>query len=98
MSFDRGGRAAKPGHRHEGRRIIKNFLDVLDEHITSVTIEAPGDDEEGVDLWVIDKKGKRRAYQCKARNAGSDHWTAGDLYAKGIFKKARFQLEKIDTY
>jgi hypothetical protein len=94
MSFDRGGRAAKLGHRYEDRWIIKNFLDLLDEHITGVTIEALGEDEKGVDLWVIDKKGKRRAYQCKARNTGSDHWTAGDLHTKGIFKKARLQLDR----
>jgi hypothetical protein len=92
MSFDLGGRAAKLGHRYEGRWIIKDFLDLLDEYITSIKIEALGDDEEGVDLWVKDLSGKRRAYQCKARNAESFYWTAGDLHAKGIFKKARFQL------
>jgi len=53
-----------------------------------------GDDEEGVEFWVADQSGKRKAFQCKARNANADYWTAGALNAKAIFRNAKSQLDR----
>jgi len=50
MAFEPGGRADKLGNRYEGRWVAKQLLRLLNEDIQSVTIEAVGDDEKGVDF------------------------------------------------
>jgi hypothetical protein len=92
MGFEPGGRADKLGNRHEGRWVTKQLLRLLNEEIRSVTIEAIGDDEKGIDLWVEDTNGFRQAQQCKARNSSNEFWPIRDLKARGIFDSIRFQL------
>ena len=52
MPYETGGRADKMGNRYEHNWIIYELIDVLREKVQSVTIEALGDEEEGVDLAV----------------------------------------------
>jgi hypothetical protein len=98
MGFEPGGRADKLGNRHEGRWVAKQLLRLLNEGIRSVTIEAIGDDEKGVDLWVEYTNGLRQAQQCKARNGSNEFWPIRDLKARGILDYIRFQLERDSGY
>lgn len=94
MGFEPGGRAGKLGNRYEGHWVAKQLLRVLDEQIRSVTVEAVGDDERGVDLWVELKDGRRQAQQCKARNRGRASWSIADLCAQGVLSSLQYQLDR----
>ncbi len=94
MSYDVGGRADKLGNRYEGRWVVKQLLRLLTEEVVSVTIEAIGDDEQGVDLWVVHKDGKRISQQCKGRNGNNDSWTIAKFKQKDILENIRFQLDR----
>lgn len=100
LPYEAGGRADKFGNRYESRWVVKQLLRVLNEEITSVTIEAIGGEEEGVDLWIKNLDGSQECHQCKARNASKEYWQLGDLAARGIFEKAKKQLDsnKDTTY
>ena len=52
MAYEIGGRADKYGNRFETNWTIRKLLEVIEEKIESVTIEAIGDDEKGADLWI----------------------------------------------
>ncbi len=93
MGFESGGLADKLGNRYEGRWIAKQLLRLLNEEIQSVTIEAIGDDERGVDLWIGQNNGVRQAQQCKARNRSEESWSINDLKSRNIFNHAKFQLD-----
>ncbi|MDD2815232.1 MAG: hypothetical protein PHP00_05770 [Thiotrichaceae bacterium] len=84
MALETGGLADKLGNRYEGRWVAKQLLLLLDEKNTSVIIEAIGEDEKGVDLWVETKNGERQAHQCKARNASKDNWSISDINKKKL--------------
>ena len=94
MAFEPGGVADKLGNRYEGRWVVKQLLRVLNEGVQSVTVEAVGDDQEGVDLWVEQKDGTHQAQQCKARNSSREAWRVSDLHTRGILAKMRFQLDR----
>lgn len=97
MAFELGGYADKLGNRYEGRWVVKQLLHLLNETVRSVTVEAIGDDQEGVDLVVeagAPESRKRRFEQCKARNASRDSWSLADLNSKHILEKARLQLDR----
>jgi len=98
VPFESGGLADKLGNRYEGRWVVKQLLALLNEEICSITIEGIGDDEHGVDLWVGQKDGSREAFQCKARNASQEHWSIGDLRARGVLQKLKFQLDRDLNY
>ena len=100
MVYVMGGRADKFSNRYEGRCIIEQYLQLLDEEIKGVAIEAIGNNESGIDLRIINKKGQRQALQCKARNGNKESWSTGDLNSREIFKKAKFQLDRnpVDFY
>ena len=83
MAFEPGGYADKLGNRYEGRWIARQLLFLLHEQLRSVTVEAVGDDEAGVDLWIDRNDGNREAQQCKAENGTKSHWTFGDLSRRG---------------
>ncbi|MFC3040410.1 hypothetical protein ACFOGI_09080 [Virgibacillus xinjiangensis] len=93
MPFEAGGRADKFGNRYEGRWVVKQLLHLIKEDIASITLEAVGEEEEGIDLWVRNKDGTQMCSQCKGRNGSKEYWTVGDLGAKGIFQKAKKQLD-----
>lgn len=93
MPNEVGGRADKFGNRYESCWVVKQFLRLLNEEIASVIIEPIGEEEEGVDLWVNNKDGSRECHQCKARNASKEFWDLSDLASRGIFRKAKKQLD-----
>lgn len=93
MGFEPGGRADKLGNRYEGRWVAKQLLRLLNEEIRSVTLEAIGDDEKGIDLWIELKSGRREAHQCKARNGSKEYWSISDLKNRDILDFLRFQLD-----
>ncbi len=94
MSFETGGRADKLGNRYEGRWVAKQLLRLLNEEIVSVTIEAIGDDEYGVDLWIVHKDGSRQAQQCKSRNKSKEAWSISDFKTRDILNKFHYQLDR----
>jgi hypothetical protein len=98
MAFESGGYADKLGNRHEGRWLVKQLLRLLNEEISSITIEAIGDDEQGVDLIVVGKNDIRQFQQCKARNASNEFWDITDLHNRGILKNMLFQLNRNVNY
>lgn len=93
MAYEKGGRADKYGNRFEYNWIIYNLLDVVKEKISYVMIEAIGEDEKGVDLWIGNLGGTREGQQCKGRYGDEDQWTYGTANAKGIFVNWKKQLE-----
>lgn len=94
MPYESGGRADKLGNRFEIRWTIYQILEVIDEKIDYIILEALGDDERGVDIWVGKKNGTREGQQCKGRNASKEYWDYGTANAKGIFYNWKFQLDQ----
>ena len=93
MAYEAGGRADKSGNRFEYNWTINKMLDVLNEKIQYLTIEAVGDDERGVDLWIGNKDGTREGQQCKGRCRSNEYWTCGEVNEKGIWDNWKVQLE-----
>lgn len=98
MSFESGGRADKFGNRYESRVIIEFFLKLLQEQIYSIEVESIGDDEKGVDFYVKSIEDEKKLYQCKARNASEDSWSAGDLNKHDIFNKSKVHIDNGHSY
>lgn len=97
MAFEIGGRADKLGNRFEYKWTVLKLLDVFFEKIEYVTIEAIGDDERGVDLWISNNDGTREGQQCKARNASKEYWEYNSIKSRGIIKTWKNQLERNDN-
>lgn len=92
MPNEKGGRADKLGNKYENWWLVRQMLRLIEEEILSLVVEAIGDHEVGVDLWINNKNGSKECHQCKGRNASNEYWRIGDLAAKGIFSKAKHQL------
>lgn len=92
MAFEVGGRADKMGNRFEFNWTISKLLDVIEEQANYIEIETIGEDEQGIDLWICDKKGNREGQQCKARNGNKEYWTYAAINAKGILDKWKKHL------
>lgn len=94
MPFESGGRSDKLGNRYEFNWIVLKFIDIISEKIEAVKIEAIGDEEQGIDVWLKYKDGHTEAQQCKGRNASKEHWTLSDLHQKGILENWKKHLER----
>ncbi|MTB97931.1 hypothetical protein [Streptococcus uberis] len=94
MPFEKGGRADKLGNRYEFNWIVLKFIDIVAEKIIAIKIEAIGDEELGVDVWLKHKNGLTEAQQCKGRNASKEYWTLSDIYQKGIIENWKKHLER----
>ena len=92
--MERGGRADKLGNRYEGLWVARQFVRLLADEARSVTIESVGDDEDGVDLWVVETDGTREAQQCKRENEIRGKWLISDLHRRSVLKRLRFQLDR----
>lgn len=97
MAYEIGGRSDKFGNRFEYNWIIHKLLDVAEEKISYVLIEAIGDDEQGVDLWIGNTDGSCEAQQCKARCGSEECWTFGTVNAKGVFSYWEKQLSRSEN-
>ena len=89
MAYEKGGRADKLGNRFEYNWVLYNLLQVIEEKIQYVMIEAIGEDEEGVDLWIGNLDGSREGQQCKGRYSSEDKWTYGTVNAKKIWASGK---------
>jgi len=94
MAVERGGRADKLGNRYEGLWVVQNLLQVLGGELVSVTVEAIGDDEKGVDLWVERVDGIREAEQCKRKNYLVGKWSMADLRRREVLLHLASQLQR----
>jgi len=93
VSFEKGGRSDKLGNRYEGRWVVKQLLALVKEEIKSVLLEAIGDDEQGVDLWISKNDNTRQCHQCKARNGSNDSWSISVLRKRDVLKYIKTQLD-----
>ena len=94
MPYESGGRADKLGNKYEFNWIILKFIDIIAEKIDAIKVEAIGEEEEGVDVWVRYSNGITEAQQCKGRNASKDYWTLSDLISRGILKCWKLHLSR----
>lgn len=94
MPYESGGRADKLGNKYEFNWIVLKFIDVISEKIDAIKVEAIGEEEEGVDVWVRYSNGITEAQQCKGRNASKDYWTLSDLNSRGILKYWKLHLSR----
>jgi hypothetical protein len=97
MSSSTGGRADKLGNRYEGLWVAYNLIRLLAEEVRAVQLEALGDDERGVDLWVTQKDGDRDAQQCKRKNRVVGKWGVGELARQGVLTSLADQLRRNPT-
>lgn len=94
MPFELGGRADKQGNRFEVRWVLYQILKVLEEENQYIILEALGDDEKGIDVWIGKKDGTKEGQQCKGRNGSKEYWDYGSVNSKNIFNNWLFQLER----
>ncbi|MBT2287600.1 hypothetical protein J7E73_00320 [Paenibacillus albidus] len=94
MPYESGGRGDKTGNRYEFRWAVYQTLQVLDEKIDYFILEALGDDEQGIDIWIGNKNGSREGQQCKGRSGSKEYWEFGTANAKGIFTNWKFHLDR----
>lgn len=94
MPYEIGGRADKEGNRYEIRYVILKILEIIEEKIDYVILEAIGDDEQGVDIWIGNKDGSKEGQQCKGRNGSKDSWDYGSANSKNIFENWKTQLDR----
>ena len=94
MPYEKGGRADKNGNRFETRWAVFQILQVLEEKIESITLEALGEDEKGIDIWVGINDGKKEGQQCKGRNASQEYWDYSSIKEKGIFETWKYHLDR----
>lgn len=94
MPYESGGRADKLGNKYEFNWIVLKFIDIIAEKIDAIKVEAIGEEEEGVDVWVRYSNGITEAQQCKGRNASKDYWTLSDLNSRGILKCWKSHLSR----
>ena len=94
MAYEIGGRADKKGNRFEYNWVISKVLEVIEEKIDYIILEAIGEDERGVDLWIGYSDGSNEGQQCKGRNGSQECWDFGTVNAKGIFNNWKNQLER----
>ncbi|MDT2751310.1 hypothetical protein P7G96_08660 [Enterococcus thailandicus] len=97
MPYEKGGRADKDGNRFEIRWVVYQLLQILEEKIEYVILEALGDDEKGVDIWVGKKNGIKEGQQCKGRNGSKEYWDYASINAKGIFDHWKYHLDRDDA-
>jgi hypothetical protein len=97
MSGSTGGRADKLGNRYEGLWVAYQLLRLLAEEVVGVQLEALGDDERGVDVWVTQRDGTRDAQQCKRKNRSSGKWGIGELTRQDVLKYLADQLGRNPT-
>lgn len=94
MPYESGRRADKLGNKYEFNWIVLKFIDIISEKIDAIKVEAIGEEEEGVDVWVRYSNGITEAQQCKGRNASKDYWTLSDLNSRGILKYWKLHLSR----
>lgn len=92
MAYEVGGRSDKYGNRFELNWVICKLLDVIEEKIASVIVEALGDDEHGVDLWIEYNSGVLEAQQCKCRNGSLEYWT---YLSKGLRNQSLSRMQRL---
>lgn len=98
MPYEAGGRADKFGNRYEMRVVISHLLEVIEEKISYVVVEALGDDEKGIDILVGHIDGSKEGIQCKGRNGSKNYWNYGSLNSLDIFSKWRYQLGRDNRF
>lgn len=93
MATEGAGRSDKLGNRYEYRWGVYQILQIVKEKIASIKIEAIGDDEKGMDIWVYQFDGTKEGQQCKIRNASNPNWTISSAEQLSIFSNWKFQLD-----
>ncbi|MCC0175893.1 ATP-binding protein [Waterburya agarophytonicola K14] len=77
-----GGATDKFGNRYEGLWTVDCIIDVIDEKASSIRLEPPGEEGEGVEFW-LDRDNCREYHQVKRQNT-QGRWSISDLASKQI--------------
>lgn len=93
MPYEIGGRADKSGNRYEFRWVVYQILRILEEKINAILLEAVGNDEKGIDVWVRKNDGTKEGQQCKGRNGSKETWDYPSIRDKNIIKTWKYQLD-----
>lgn len=94
MPYEIGGRADKHGNSYEIRWIVFQLLNVVEENLDYILMEALGEAESGVDLWVGNRNSSIEGQQCKGRNSSKESWDYGSINAKHIPNYWKSQLDR----
>ncbi|WP_130864411.1 NACHT domain-containing protein [Bacilliculturomica massiliensis] len=97
MSLESGGRADKYGNEYENRYLARLFLRLVNEEITSVTVEPLGLDGDGVEFITTYSDGTNAYYQCKASNTTHNAWSVADLKRYKVFERSRTIIERVEN-
>ena len=89
MSLEPGGRADKYGNKYENRYLAKLLLRLINEDLTSVTVEPLGINSDSVEFISEQKDGIVKHYQCKASNTTHSSWSISDLRRYKVFERAK---------
>jgi hypothetical protein len=77
-----GGATDKFGNRYEGLWTVDCMIDVMDEEASSIRLEPPGEQGEGVEFW-LNRNDLREYHQVKRQNT-QGRWSISDLVNKQI--------------
>src|SRR5205823_4050693 len=80
-----GGPADKIGNRYELLWTVGRMAEVLDERATSIRLEPPGPEGEGVEFWLQRAEGVQYE-QVKIQHGGTGRWSLGDLIQRRILQ------------
>lgn len=97
MPYEKGGRADKNGNKFEIRWVVYQLLQVLEEKTEYIILEALGEDEKGMDVWVGQKNGLREGQQCKGRNGSKEYWDYASINARGILNNWKYHLDRDES-
>ena len=76
------------GNEYESLYVARLLLDVLLERLTSITLEPPADQADGVECFTIKPDGSRVGHQCKRENGTKGKWSVADLHRNGVLGNA----------
>lgn len=89
MSLEPGGRSDKYGNKYENGYLAKLLLRLVNEKLTSVTVEPLGPNSDSVEFYTTQKDNTIKYYQCKASNSTHKSWSVSDLQRYNVFQRAK---------
>lgn len=89
MSLEPGGRSDKYGNKYENRYLAKLLLRLVNEKLTSVTVEPLGPNSDSVEFRAEQRDNTIKHYQCKANNSTQKSWSVSDLKRYDVFNRAK---------
>jgi hypothetical protein len=83
-----GGDADKLGNRYEGRWTVRQLLDVLAGRAKSLTVEAIGEEGEGVEFTLVRNNETVESHQVKRQRGNANGWSIRALGDVDVIQNA----------